>query len=62
MAPGYYWEYRKDISVEGVLLPRKGKLFMEENWLVGKWAVSSCKFVQCLMIVGGWAQMPDTTV
>lgn len=35
---------------------------MEENWFVGKWAVSSCKFVLCLMIVGGWAQMPDTTV
>jgi hypothetical protein len=45
MVPGYYWEHKEDISVEGVLLPRKGKLFMERNWLVGKWAVSSCKSV-----------------
>lgn len=62
MVPGYYWEHREDISVEGVQLPRKGKLFMEENWLVGKWAVSSRKLVLCLMIVGGWAQMPDDTI
>lgn len=33
MVPGYYWEHRED-TVEGVQLPRKGKLFMEEIGLL----------------------------